>query len=296
MRLRTPRPASPRRGSAASALGVVVALAAVSTAGSSSVHLRPGDTLSGIAARFSTTVSALRAANGLTGDRIYAGSTLRLPGSGASTTTSSEQTHVVRAGDTVSAIAHRYGVSVSSVQRRNGLSAGATIQPGQRLVVPGSTAQAPVQASGSASAATHRAALQARSSPSRDTVRAMVAATARRHGVDVPLALAIAHQESGFQQHVVSPVDAIGVMQVLPSTARSLSAQTGRSLDLLDTQDNVTAGVLLLRQLLAGSGSDRAAIAAYYQGLGSIADQGLLPQTHAYVRSVEALRASFRGN
>jgi len=289
MRLRTPRTSSPsspgspgsrRRGSAASALGVVVALAAVSTAGASSVHLRPGDTLSALAARFSTTVSALRAANGLSGDRIYAGATLRLPTqAGASTATATGQrTHVVRAGDTVSSIALRYGVSVSSVQARNGLSSGATIVVGQRLAVPAAAAGAvAVQTSGD-----------------RDAVRRMVAATARRHGVDVPLALAVAHQESGFQQRVVSSVGAVGVMQVLPSTARNLSAQTGRSLDVQDTQDNITAGVLLLRQLRAGTGSDRATVAAYYQGLGSIADKGLLPTTHAYVRSVEALRAGFR--
>ena len=301
MRLRTPRRSSPhrtsdRRGSTRSALGVVAALAVVSTAGAPGViPVRPGDTLSGLAARWSTTVSALRGANDLSGDLIYAGDTLRLPGgSGGSSSSGAERTHVVQAGETVSAIASRYGASTDVVLRRNDLSSTTLLQPGQRLAVPGAAPTSSPAAGVPASAAAHRAALLSRPVPSRDSVRRTVAATARTHGVDVSLALAVAYQESGFQQRVVSPVDAIGVMQVLPSTARSLNAQTGRSLDLLDAQDNITAGVLLLHQLLSGTGSERQALAGYYQGLGSIAEQGVLPQTHAYLRSVDALRPRFR--
>jgi soluble lytic murein transglycosylase-like protein len=60
-------------------------------------------------------------------------------------------------------------------------------------------------------------------------------------------------------------------MQVLPSTGRGLSKSLGRELDLLDTQDNITAGVLLLKQLVRATGSNDKALAGYYQGLGSIA-------------------------
>ncbi len=126
-------------------------------------------------------------------------------------------------------------------------------------------------------------------------VREIVAATARRYGVDPSLALAVAFHESGFQQHVVSPVDAIGVMQVLPSTGRGVSKIVGRELDLLDVRDNVTAGVALLDSLLASTGSSDKALAGYYQGLGSVAKRGLLPQTEAYIRNVNALRPRFGG-
>ena len=146
----------------------------------------------------------------------------------------------------------------------------------------------------SGSAASHRATLASRPVPSKDQARALVAATARRYGVDVSLALAVAYQESGFQQRVVSGVDAIGVMQVLPSTGRVLSTQIGRPLDLLRAEDNITAGVLLLRQLLRSEGSESAALAGYYQGIGSLAAKGILPQTTAYLRSIEALRPRFR--
>jgi soluble lytic murein transglycosylase-like protein len=129
--------------------------------------------------------------------------------------------------------------------------------------------------------------------PSKATVRRMVAATARRHGVNVSLAVAVAYHESGFQQRVVSSVNAIGVMQVLPSTAKVLARQHGRQLNILGTQDNITAGVLLLRQLQRSTGSTRMTLAGYYQGLGSISQKGLLPQTHSYIRSIEILRKRF---
>ena len=120
-----------------------------------------------------------------------------------------------------------------------------------------------------------------------------VAATARQHGVSPSLAVSVAYQESGFQQGVVSGVDAIGVMQVLPSTGRAIAQQNGRTLDLLKTQDNITAGVLLLKQLVRATGSEDAALAGYYQGLGSISRRGLLPQTHTYIASITRHKTRF---
>jgi soluble lytic murein transglycosylase-like protein len=143
------------------------------------------------------------------------------------------------------------------------------------------------------SVAQNRAVLAARSHPSKAQVRRMVADTARRYGVSPSLAVAVAYHESGFQQRVVSGVNAIGVMQVLPSTGRVLSQQSGQSLDLLDPQDNITAGVLLLRQLIRSEGTADAALAGYYQGVGSISRKGVLPQTHAYIRNITVLRERF---
>jgi len=143
------------------------------------------------------------------------------------------------------------------------------------------------------SASVHRAQLQARHLPSKAQVRRMIAASARRHGVPVSLALALAYQESGFQQRVVSPVDAIGAMQVLPSTGRSLGRLHGRTFDLLKASDNVEAGVLLLRDLLEATGSVDKALAGYYQGLGSVSRVGMLPQTKQYIRNIQLLRHRF---
>jgi hypothetical protein len=84
-------------------------------------------------------------------------------------------------------------------------------------------------------------------------------------------------------------------MQVLPRTGATLGKQYGLSLDLLSTDDNITAGVLLLRQLARANGSTERVLAGYYHGAGSIARQGLLPQTYDYIRSINILRERFSG-
>lgn len=292
-------------------LGVLLALAVVTTAGAPAlITIRPGDTLWDLARTHGTTVSSLIELNNLPGHgTIYAGQTLRIGAGGTSTGTSAakEISHTVRSGETLSGIAARYGTTVKAVQTRNGLRS-ATIVIGRHLAVPGSAkggaatggtpapqtnAGKTIPAAVSRSVAENRATLAARSHPSKDSVRQMVAATARKWGVSPSLAVAVAYHESGFQQRVVSPVNAIGVMQVLPSTGRVLAQQHDMTLDLLQAQDNITAGVLLLRQLGRSTGSDDKTLAGYYQGLGSIARQGLLPQTHAYIRSIDILRERF---
>jgi LysM repeat protein len=298
---------TPRR--AARTLAILVTLAAVLTAGAPSViRIKAGDSLWEIARRHHTTVATLRALNDLPGNgTIYAGALLKVPSSrGGTASRRVETSYQVRPGDNLTRIARRHGVSVQTLIVRNGLPRNGMIVVGRHLAIPGqartaisapaATVNAGARIPGSVqrSVAAHRATLASRPQPSRATVRALVAKTARRHGVDPSLALAVAYQESGFQQSVVSPVDAIGVMQVLPSTGRALNSQYDRRLDLLRVEDNVTAGVLLLQQLVRGTGRTDRALAGYYQGLGSIQAQGMLPQTHAYVRNVSALRARFR--
>ncbi len=285
-------------------LGALIALALVATAGAPSlVTVREGDTLWDLAKKHHTTVSTLKQLNDLPGNgAIYVGETLRVPGTRSSGGgRSAGGVHVVRSGETLSHLAVKYGTTSAAIRRANGMSS-STIYAGRRLVIPGrggaATASVPTTNAGKRipetvrrSVSQNRAVLASRSHPSKAQVRKMVAATARRHGVSPSLAVAVAYQESGFQQRVVSGVNAIGVMQVLPSTARVLGQQQGRSYDLLKTQDNITAGVLLLRQLVRSTGSNDRALAGYYQGLGSISRQGILPQTHQYVRSINYLRA-----
>ena len=306
---RSTRPTpSGRSRSARRTLAALVVLAAVVTAHAPSViTVRPGDTLWDLAREHRTTVNALKQLNRLPGNgTVYAGQALRLPGGGAQGSRGGGTgSHVVRAGETLSDLAVRYGTTSAAIRRQNNLSS-STIRIGQRLVVPGSsragasTSAVPTTNAGKRipetvrrSVAENRRILASRSHPSKAQVRRMVAATARKHGVSPSLALAVAYHESGFQQRVVSGVNAIGVMQVLPSTGRVLSQQHGRRLDLLKTQDNITAGVLLLRQLVRSTGSTDRALAGYYQGLGSIARKGILPQTRTYIRNVNALRARF---
>lgn len=125
---------------------------------------------------------------------------------------------------------------------------------------------------------------------SRPEVRQLVARTARAHGVPRHLALAVAWQESGWQQARLSVDEAYGVMQVLPTTGAWMSSYAGRRLDLRESGDNVTAGVTLLRVLRSQASSDRRAVAAYYQGLRGLRTNGMYDETRSYVASVLAIR------
>jgi N-acetylmuramoyl-L-alanine amidase len=309
-----PDPRRQRRRSGRRTLAALVALALVTTAAApATIRIQRGDTLWELARKHGTSVDALKRLNDLPGNgTIYAGDTLRLPGgstgadssggssgSGSGSGSGGDHVHTVSRGDTLSQLAVRYGVPQRTIAERNGLS-GSLIRVGQRLAVPGSSGAvsagtgAPVPSGTASTVAGSRAALAARSQPSKAQAQAMVRQTAARHGVDPSLAQAVAFHESGFQMRVVSPVNAIGVMQVMPLTGRNLSRQIGRELDLYDAQDNITAGVLVLRQLLRITGGDLdRALAGYYQGLGSIARQGVLPQTRQYIRIIHIHRARF---
>jgi soluble lytic murein transglycosylase-like protein len=120
---------------------------------------------------------------------------------------------------------------------------------------------------------------------------------AAAHGVSPSLAAAIAWQESGFNNAMVSPANARGVMQVMPGTWDYVQNNlASRTLDPSSATDNVHAGVLYLQRLLGETGGDEAtAIAGYYQGLGSVRSRGLFDDTQRYVANVQALRSRFGG-
>ncbi len=294
-------------------VGVPLLLAAVVSAhtpGWTTLRVQSGDTVYDLAREHGTTAAAIVQLNRLSGNGRYLhpGQVLRIPGaqsssagSAASATTTARYT--VRPGDTVDGIAARLGSTRRAILAANNLPSNGLIVVGRTLVVPGARASAAAEPASPfnrtypdalrQSAAQHRAILAQRPEPSKATVRATITATARRYGVDPSLALAIAYQESGFQHNLVSVADAIGTMQVIPSSGEFVSTQiAGRHLDLLDLQDNVTAGVLLLRQHLRVT-SEQNAVAAYYQGLRSVRENGMYADTKVYVRNVMTLRQRF---
>jgi soluble lytic murein transglycosylase-like protein len=112
-------------------------------------------------------------------------------------------------------------------------------------------------------------------------------------GVDPSLALAFAEQESGFNQRAVSPANAIGTMQVIPSSGEWASDLVGRKLNLLDPYDNATAGVAIIRQLTKTSKDLDHAIAGYYQGQYSVSKNGMFDDTKSYVESIKAHQKNF---
>lgn len=98
--------------------------------------VEPGDTLDDIAQRHGTTVSALSSENGFADpNRITAGTTISLPDQG-----SASAHHVVRRGETLSAIASRHGTSVAQLAEWNGLASTQWVMAGQRLDIAGPAA------------------------------------------------------------------------------------------------------------------------------------------------------------
>jgi lipoprotein-anchoring transpeptidase ErfK/SrfK len=113
--------------------------------------VQPGDTMLSIAARHGVSVSQLARANGLHWSSwVYVGQRLTIPGRTAGSHQSSGSTiYIVRRGDTLTRIASRHGVSVTSLARANGLHLYSWVYAGQRLTIPGGTSRsAPPGATG----------------------------------------------------------------------------------------------------------------------------------------------------
>ena len=106
-----------------------------------------------------------------------------------------------------------------------------------------------------------------------------------RHGVPFRLALSVARTESSLQHRVISGTGAMGVMQLMPDTARELGLSDPFAID-----QNIDGGVRYLKQLLTTyRGNVRRALAAYNAGPGRIARSGPLSmpsETKTYVSRI----------
>ena len=117
--------------------------------------------------------------------------------------------------------------------------------------------------------------------------RAIIRAAAKANGLTEKIVQSIATVESGMRTNAVSPKGAIGIMQLMPGTARQLGV------DPHDVEQNIHGGARLLRDLLIRYENDpdqvRKALAAYNAGPGAVARyQGVPPykETRDYVRKV----------
>jgi LysM repeat protein len=280
--------------------------------------VEPGETLWSIASASNFTTRALAAANGLPEDaQVQAGTTVLIPsepeaaaaltGTGPASTAAAPQpaavsqaapepqgAYTVQPGDTLNAIAARSGVSAQQVAWMNGTDPAGVLQAGTVLKVPTSSPLAGQTAAPVAAKVVPESAPYA--TPG-EVSAGDIGGVAASHGVSPSLAAAIAWQESGFQNGVVSAANARGVMQVLPGTWTWVQQNLSeRSLDPGSPIDNVHAGVLYLNRLLRDTGGDEAlAAASYYQGPASIRRLGMLPDTQRYVENVMALRGRFGG-
>jgi soluble lytic murein transglycosylase-like protein len=311
-------------------ISVLVLLSAAGPASAAVPHtVQPGETLWSIAAANNLTTRTVAAFNGLSEDaQVVLGSTIQVPTTvegyaalqtaglvpadpaaaapaaapaAADTAPASPAGapppaggYTVRPGDTLSALAAGAGVSVADMAAMNGLDPAGLLIAGTVIKLP-SGAPAPASSSTPAPAPVVPAADPV---PTATRVSAAdIQNVAAQYGVSPSLAAAIAWQESGFNNDMVSSANARGVMQVMPGTWDYVQQNLAqRSLDPASATDNVHAGVLYLKQLLDQTGGDESsAIAGYYQGISSVQNRGMFDDTQQYVANVQALRSRFGG-
>lgn len=117
------------------------------------------------------------------------------------------------------------------------------------------------------------------------TLNPIVEAAARKQGIQVDLIQALIHKESAAKPCAVSPKGALGLMQLMPETARSLGVA-----DPLNPEENIDGGTRYLKDLLLRFGGDLTlALGAYNAGPGAVEKyRGLPPyaETQNYVNDI----------
>ncbi len=306
----------------------ILGLALPATASAAFEHVvSPGESLTSVAAADGLSVAQLAAANGISATSgLVAGTLLAIPpqeasatgvasSSGAETSeasadgdqaavTSTPSTtggYLVQPGDSLSGIAARYGISLDALAADNGLSPDGLLLYGTTLSIPGTSSAAPATtqyvSTTTSSVPVVPAAGPGGAQPTPEYVSpSEVGSIAAANGVPSSLAEAIGYQESGFNNDLVSPTGATGVMQIEPGTWDYIGANLASPPPLSPSSaaDNVRAGVLLLHSLLSETGGNQAlAAAGYYQGLASVQANGEYNDTQQYVNDVMALASRF---
>ena len=123
----------------------------------------------------------------------------------------------------------------------------------------------------------------------------IIAEAAEKYRLDPRMIKAVMQAESAFNALAVSPVGAVGLMQLMPAVAAELGAD-----DPMDPRQNIMAGSRHLRQLLdSHNGNVRLALASYNAGPGNVARYGGIPpfkETRNYVKKVTGLLADAKAS
>ncbi len=258
-------------------------------------RVKSGENLTIIARHYGTTITAIVKANAIRNPSyLRVGQQLIIPvtaATAAAKPAAKPVIHRVKSGENLTIIAKHYGTTITAIVKANAIRNPSYLRVGQQLIIPVSAATA----APSRPSSTGMSAAMAAAVAQRDNVRQLLVREAKAQGVPVALVLAVAWQESGWQQQVVSSTGAIGVMQLMPATAEWIgTAMLGSRVDPRDPASNIRAGVRLLKHYLDRYSGDRALVlAAYYQGERGADLHGVYPVTRPYIASIEALEAIF---
>lgn len=130
---------------------------------------------------------------------------------------------------------------------------------------------------------------QSAMNPSRLEAEYYVAAYAQHYHVPVALVQAVVERESNWHYCAISPKGAVGLMQLMPTTAERLGVR-----DRCNVDQNVSGGVRHLAWLIQRFGGDfRLAMAAYYAGEDIVARRGLAYRNPHVISYVSRIRASY---
>ncbi len=187
--------------------------------------------------------------------------------------------YTVQPHDTLGAIASTFDVPVDVLMAINDIADPGSLSVGARLTVPVQPAEPPVDAL------------------DYPAIGEELREAEREHDLPRGLLLAVAWHESRWVENAKSSAGAIGVMQVMPTTAEWVGETLvdGTGDWRTDTRDNIRLGAAYLAYHYERTGADAwQTLAAYYQGWHSVETYGAMPETKQYVRDVLALVARFQ--
>jgi peptidoglycan hydrolase-like protein with peptidoglycan-binding domain len=178
--------------------------------------------------------------------------------------------HVVRVGDTLTAIAKKAGTTIAAIASLNHIDPVKPILIGQRLRVPAPTAGLAATQGG---------------------VPARLDRWSGTLGVDPHLVRALAWMESGYQTRIVSSAGARGVLQTLPTTREYVETVLARRRIPHTVDGDIEVGILFLRHLLqVFKGNESLALAGWYQGERAVREHGVYNVSKPFVANVLALK------
>lgn len=197
-------------------------------------------------------------------------------------------------GDTLGRISHYYGRNIWNLVQVNHIRNVNLIFAGRSLCIPTARSSQNGATNGiQPNGQVHWYDYRALQWSSRREITAHMHQVAAKYGLPANLLMAIAWQESGWNQHIIARDGGIGLMQIMPATAMGLNRQSRASYDPYKTRDNIELAAIYLRSLWRGfHGNLVRVISAYNEGGWAVQHRGIF--NWRYVNNILALMHRYR--